>query len=318
MTSQSPGADRRKLPLRHLVVAVVEILLVVFVVRYLLQHRAELEQLWSLRSSAVLLFGVLLAAEMLVRGVEFQFAVRLLNTRITGAESLSLSFATSLLNYAPMNAGTVLRARVLKRARDLSYTHYVALMSALILLSIIAGACLGILVLALGSGSLADNTDSLAVLFVAAIVLSVALLRVPAGWLRDRDGWIWTTIGAFLEGWRQLRSDPRSLGLLFLLAIAKLLLVSARFWICFGALQLPVDYLGSIMFAVVASLLVIVSITPGAVGVRELLIGAIASVTGMSFAHGAAAASLDRVLSLLFVIAGGIPSLLHLRARKLL
>jgi uncharacterized membrane protein YbhN (UPF0104 family) len=299
-------------------VLALEILLVGFVAHYLFANRREIGQLWRLRSTDVALFGVVLAAEMWLRGVEFRYAVRLLGADLSDGESHALSYSTSLFNYAPMNAGTVLRARVLKRARSLTYAHYVALMSGLILLSVVGGACLGLLVLAVERPPVAGGGLLLGLVFTGAIVGSLAVLHLPPAWVRGRQAAPWRWIEAFLDGWLRLRANPRALALLLALAVAKLLLLSGRFWICFGALQLPVDYLGSVLFAVVTNLLVILSITPGALGVRELLIGMLAAVTSLSFAHGVAAASLDRVLSLVFVAAGAVPSLCYLRSRQLL
>ena len=121
-----------------------------------------------------------------------------------------------------------------------------------------------------------------------------------------------------VAGWAKIRSDPRQLLLLCVLAVAKILLVSARFWICFGSIHVPVDFLGSVLFAVVTMILVLAPITPAALGTREILVGSLAVVVGGSFAEGMLAASIDRVFSLAFTVLAGLPSLYYLKRRGIL
>jgi len=164
------------------------------------------------------------------------------------------------------------------------------------------------------------NTSNIILLafFAISIILPIIVLYIPASIISDRSGWTRTAIKDLLLGLEQIRKNYRSVVVLFLLATVLLLTIALRLWVCFRALDTSVTLIGCVMFAVVSNLLLIINITPGSLGLREIIIGAIASFTGLNFERGLFAASLDRVFSLLFAVVVGLPGLAVLKRKKLL
>ena len=122
-------------------------------------------------------------------------------------------------------------------------------------------------------------------------------------------------MATLLSGWQQIRRSPGPLLLLHLLAAVRLLLLGARFWICFEITGLDGGFVAGLMFAAIISLLLVVNITPGSLGIREVVVGALGSMTGLSFAQTMLAASIDRVVLLAMTALLGAGGLTYLRTR---
>jgi hypothetical protein len=72
------------------------------------------------------------------------------------------------------------------------------------------------------------------------------------------------------------------------------------------------------LFAGALQFIALVALTPASLGIRELLLGVLVVVTGMSFQQGIFAAALDRVVATAGIVMAGTPSLLWLGHRHVL
>jgi uncharacterized protein (TIRG00374 family) len=151
-----------------------------------------------------------------------------------------------------------------------------------------------------------------------AILGSLVAFRIPPTLFGSGNGWFRERMQALLAGWQQIGREPRELLILSSAAIAKLVDVGLRFWIAFDALGMTVTLPAAVVFASVSSLMLLVNVIPGSLGVRELLVGALATVAGLGFTETVAAASVDRVASLIVAFGIGVPSLVYLRRRSLM
>ena len=109
---------------------------------------------------------------------------------------------------------------------------------------------------------------------------ALLLFAIPSGWVLKGKWWILNIIRDYLVGVEQIRNKPTDLSILFLFVMGRLLLIAVQFLICFSALGTQISFYGCVLFSVVTSLLMIVNITPAALGVREVIVGAIAATTG--------------------------------------
>lgn len=300
--------------LRRTIQMVLEALLVGYIVYYVWNHRGDLVHLWrvDLADAAGLL--MLTLAGSLVRAWEQCYIVGALDARLTFRESFHLTMGCTLLNYLPLNAGTVIKARFLKANQALKYAHFVSMMSALVLVTLMGGGLLGLAVLPLSADfGGASARWTMAAVLAAAVLAPLGMLNVPPRWLGSGKRFIQVALRDMLEGWGQLRRRRGGLCMLSGLSILKLLLMGGRFWICFRAFGADASFVASVLFAIIANLMMLVNITPGSLGVREVLIAAVAAWTGMAFDKGVFAAGLDRMFSLAFAVLSGVPSLIVMR-----
>jgi len=289
-----------------------------YIIYYIIAHRAELARLWNLNLSDTIAVFALVAMVNAVRGWELRYILGNLNTNILFSESFYVTVGSALLNYLPMNAGTLLKARILKKHRSLKYAHFISVMSVTVLLTLLGGGILGLIAITVSGKMSGTDGIVLTAFFLGSAVVPFLILHIPASLIERYRGWVWTALRDLLNGWEQIRKNGWGLLMVFALAVIKLLIAAMRLWVCFNAVGTRITLLGSIIFAVVSNLLMLVNITPGSLGVRELLIAAIAQFTGLSFEGGLFAASLDRIFSLAFAVCAGLPSLMALRIKKMI
>jgi uncharacterized membrane protein YbhN (UPF0104 family) len=94
---------------------------------------------------------------------------------------------------------------------------------------------------------------------------------------------------------------------------AKLALTSARLWLCFRTLGADLPVLVSGLLGSTSVLTSIVNLAPSNIGLRELVLGALAGVLGRRSIVGVAAASLERAILLAYSVAAGIPGIQYSR-----
>ncbi|MFB3103189.1 MAG: hypothetical protein ACE1ZV_07965, partial [Alphaproteobacteria bacterium] len=100
-----------------------------YIAWYLAAHSDELARLRVFTATELALLLVLYLGGWAIRTVEFRYVIGRLGAAIGLIEALAIMSATLLLNYLPLNAGMFVRARILKRHKDIPYALYIALMS---------------------------------------------------------------------------------------------------------------------------------------------------------------------------------------------
>jgi uncharacterized membrane protein YbhN (UPF0104 family) len=306
--------ERRDWPswIRGAVGGVVGLLIVAYLVNLLWGRRAELERVWELDSRTIWLLFVLVLASILQRTLELEFLFRRLGARETFLDGFLLTSASLLLNYLPFSAGSVARAVVLRRRYGLSYSSYVAALTMATLMNAgvaaLAGlaACLYLLPQYPAAAPFAA--------FCAAVSIAVAgALFVPARWVPASQTFVLRVARRVLERVAHIRG--RGIGLLVLTgtSLIKLSVTMARLWLCFRALNTDLSLVDTTLVGSAALLASVVNLVPSNIGLRELVLGAVANVLGESGLHGLAAASLDRAVIFSCTLIVGLLGVRHSR-----
>ncbi len=309
----TPGTPSR----RRWLVALIELVLLVALGAVLWKRRADLGAALDLDAGHLLALYALNALAVPLRTVELAAVTRPLGVTLSTLESAALTQAATLLNYLPMQAGTLLRARVLKKHRSLSYARYIAVMSGLSITGIGTAAVAGLLVLLLQPPLPPDVRTTAWALFAAAAVLAAGFGLVP--W--QRLPWGARRLGQRLrelaDGWHVLRTTPGLLPVVLATTFLTPVLLGLRYVACFDALSRDVPVASSLLLGAAVFAALPVNVTPGGIGVRELVGAAIGAAAGLGFAEVLAAVTLDRVVSLLFSLSVGGASVVVLRRRGL-
>jgi uncharacterized membrane protein YbhN (UPF0104 family) len=296
------------------VVGLVQLACVSLVARLLWKDRPELASISQVAVSDFLLLFALNILGHLQRTLEFTYMLRRLGVREPFGEGFLLTGAGYLLNHLPLNAGFIMRAVVLRRDHALPYSSYVSLTMVNAVVNLGVGSLVSVIVLAPGAS--AGGAKSLVVAFLATLFLASLLgLYLPALALPRGSGWVWRQLRNLAEGVRVIRGNGRALLLLALLALAKVFTLGLRFTICFHVLGTSISLRAAVLVAVAHNLLALVNVTPGNLGLRELVISVLAGELGSSQGIGLAAASVERVVSLGYIVLTGLPGIHSLRNR---
>ena len=316
--AQKAVASKGRPRLRRVVQLTVEIGVLGYLVYFFASQSGRLSRLEGVGLPDIAaLAGTIVFGNLYMAG-QFKYLVGSLGARIAYGQAVCLSAGCTLLNYLPLNAGMIVKARFLKKHLGVKYAHFISLVGAQMLAVVVAAGAMGLIVTALTGDGAGGGRWHLAGLFAAGLGGALMMLHIPPSWLGAGGGWLRTALRDLLVGLERMRVRPLQLAILLGLAVFKLLIISVRFQVCFAALGVKVTFLSCLMYAAVTALLMLVSITPNSLGLREILVGGVAALTGLSFEVGLLASGLDRVCSMVVHVLMGLPGLAVLRKQKLL
>ena len=299
---------------RMVVVVIIQVLCVAFVAHTLWKSRSDFDAMPKIGVvDVVFLFG-LNAVGHLQRTLEFTYMLRRLGVREPFGEGFLLTGAGFLLNHLPFNAGFIMRAVVLRRDHALPYSSYVSLTMVNAVVNIGVGALLGAIGLSLGERS--SHVSSLVIGgLVALLAASILSLYLPALPVPGGSNVVARQVRNLARGVTLLRGNGAAVAFMALLAFSKIVFIALRLAICFNLLQRPLSAVGTLLVAVVQNLMAIVNVTPGNLGLREIVVSVMSAEFGTSQSIGLAAASIDRVVSLLYAVTVGLPGIRSVSSR---
>lgn len=310
---QGRTSPRRTLKL--LLVVLVQLACIGLVGHTLWKSRGELAGALNLGFWAVVWLLALNAIGHVQRTLEFTYMLRRLGVHEPFAEGFWLTGAGFLLNHLPLNAGFVMRAVVLQRDHNLPYSSYVSLTLVNMVINVACAASIGLA--GVLSGAMGDGhaTVSAAVLFSSVLFACAFTIWMPGLPLPKGESFVARQLRNLAGGIVMIRGNGSAIAVLVLLAMTKLVILCFRLTICFGALGQALSAFDASLLASVTNLTAIINVTPGNLGLREMAVSLVSTELGSSHSHGLAAASIDRVVSLLYIVAAGVPGIYTLRRR---
>lgn len=312
------GMDQRPAPApqrwRAAALAILQVACVAYVARALWQERSALSRALDLSGASLLLLVLLTVLAHFQRSLEFTYMLRRLGVHERFWSGFLITGAGYLLNHLPFNAGFIMRAALLKRDHALSYTSYLGLTLVNALINVATGAAIGLMAATLRT--LHGPAALLPLAGFGGIVLSAAfVIWVPSSWAPRGNGFLRQRLRALLDGTALIRGNGVGILLLAGLALTRIVGNALRLWLCFDALGANISVLGALLLGWGSALLTLVNLTPGNLGLRELVLSFAAAELGSTQTLGMAAASIDRVVQLAYVIAIGVPGLYSLKRR---
>lgn len=301
---------------------------------YLLCHWEQWRGISMERPGLLAVCGAAGFVALLVPGPIFQLMTRRVGAAVGLGESTCLAVMTSAINtFVPLHGGVAARAVYLKKRHGLDLSRFAATFVGYNILRLCAASSLacaaGIwLVWQQGAddglvapGTVSSASVELQLLVVvsaamAAVALGTCFLR-PAGWRcfgrrgLQHVGWL-QPIFTLHAGWHELVSCPaflvKVLGLVVLQVLAEVVMVWAA-WNAVGAAVTPVAALLVAAFGILTGL---TGLTPGGLGLVELVSVAVGATVAVDPTHGIAAGLAARGVGLAILTVAGPPAVFWL------
>ncbi len=280
------------------------LVILAFLLWYLAKHWEQLKALFRLSPEQIFVMYCLwfLIALSSARGV--QCLLNALKTKTAFWDMVKLHHATLLLNYVPMKFGTVFRANYLKRHYRLAYAHFATfILYATFLMTAIA-AIIGLTVLLAIYGLSRYENKILAIVFTITIISSLFFLFVPLP-VPTGQGRLSATLRNFLSGRSQISKEWKTILTVASLLGVNFLLEAGRLWIIYSSMGKNIHMGGYLMLGALGFVVLFIGLTPGSLGIRELVLGFGAVVVGMPLEVGVLAAMIDRAIIISYVFTAG-------------
>ena len=273
---------------------------------YLYVNSDQYLELLQLSPFGLVMLSIIPLASPLINGAINAYLFQCLGADISYQNGILLASVSSLANQLPISGGVISKAFYLKYKYNLSYTRYVSASLALFVCFIAVNGLIGTSILLYWSfvKNMMISRPLLAgfvamTVFILVLWLPIYRIRAPKK--------IHQRILQAVEGWTLIGSNLVLVLKLVGLQTGLMLLLAVRYWLTFHMLSQDVG-LGEVVLISSASVLTqLASFAPGGLGVREAIVGAVASALGFDMGVSVVAVGLDRLVStVVILIVGGI------------
>jgi uncharacterized protein (TIRG00374 family) len=277
-----------------------------FLLWYLAGHWEELKVLLKLDAKQLFILYLLCFIPTLSFARIVQDLMNVFKIKTPFWDMVRLHNASVLLNYAPMKFGTFFVANYLKRHYGFSYASFATLFLYITFLMTTTGATIGLAVLVTIYHLAEYESKILAVVFVITIIGSLLFLFVPLPVPRGQ-GRLSTTLRNFLAGRSQMSKERKTILVAVVFLVVNFLLTALRIGIIYHSMGRNIHPAGCLILGALGFVVLFIGLTPGSLGIRELVLGFGATVVGMPLEVGILAAMVDRAITISYVfIVGGI------------
>ncbi len=278
---------------------------------YFVKNQEELNQLLAVPPLAVVAIALLKITGMFVNGFFTKFIMGAFDKKISIKETTFLAWLTSVGNFfGPILGGASIRAVYLKKKFDFEYSKFLSTLYGLYIVNFSVSALFGIVcsLLLANRGSLSNYLLPL-IVFLVILFVNLSLMVLPLTWITlvsSKIKWmpkrLQNILDLIVEGWEVIRKEKRLLLNLTILNFITLFIAIAQTYVLYSLFVDSFSVLSVILYTVLGSLTLLVSITPGAIGIREALLLFFASSIALDSSQILQIAAVDRSISFLILL----------------
>ncbi|MBI4844706.1 MAG: flippase-like domain-containing protein [Nitrospirae bacterium] len=272
---------------------------------YFLKHREDFRILFELDSGHILLLALLNSAFLFINGISLKVLVRASGVAIGSFESFGISVLSSLGNYiTPYSGGAGFRAIYLKKRHGLSYADFAAGFAGSYIINYLIVSAAGIFCLVRIYYNYGIFSPLLA-FFFAGLFLFLASVMIFTPSFKNTAWFLSGPFGRALCGWDAVRKNRPVLFKLAAISLINMAVSTAILLTAFNAAGVKAEPAKALLMNLLYSLSLLISITPGSVGIAEAVLIFSGRAVGISTAESLIASIMIRAVqaSLLFLTA---------------
>jgi uncharacterized membrane protein YbhN (UPF0104 family) len=260
---------------------------------------------------ALAFMAIMLGNGLFIAVVSHAFGIRLV-----GPEWFSLSFASSFANYfLPFRGGTGIRALYMNRVHGLPIADFVSTLGIMYLMHVVVN---GLMALA-GMGLIARNDGTvnlaLAAFFALVAISALATILIRFEIRRQFQRFPLVQIARLVNAWQSVRADRSLVVKLWLLMFAMTGVTVLQCRAAFDAVAVSLSWEGVLVYAASKNLGALIGLTPGSLGVVELISIYLGNVLGYSTADALSVQALIRAVAIVSLLSVGPVAIFYLRRR---
>ncbi len=295
------------------------IVVIVLSALYIYYKRNDFVQLLKVTPVNFAILSVVSLAASLFLALEFNFSMKLFHVDLPFKEWYGLTAINSLVNLFSAKGGLVARAVYLKKKVNFVYSHYASLIAGNYLIMFNYSAIIG-LILSVILHLLKIQTDIRVIYLFAILTLTVMVATVAFLLLVYKIKWkfkkekINEIIERIKEGLNYYRENKKFLFIMIFSRLIYTLLITLRLFWAMHSIGAEVNFFGVYLVITLTSLSQLLVLTPGNLGIREGIIGITAFILTIPSEKAVVAATLDRVVVLIWTaVTGGLFSAILLK-----
>ncbi len=277
---------------------------------YLYKNPLIINEILSTNWIYIVLIMMIYLGVFLFEGLFIKTALNIFEKRIKVKESFFLATVSRIGNYLlPMRAGAVFRATYLKKKYEFPYSNFLSTFYGYYVIFFLTNSVISIVIL-LSKYLINGELFFPLILFFSLVLIGMLILifvRLPIKKIIEKtDGIVEKTflfVDKFVKGWDLIVKDRKNFLMLILIALGNIFLNVVIVFIEFISIDKIPKILDVILYTAISGVSLLVSITPGSLGIREGIFLITSQSIGLSEAEIMRLAFLDRgVMFILLLI----------------
>lgn len=297
---------------RRLIKSVFLLLILIIAIIYIKNNQDAFLLLYQIKLSDILILLFVGVVAFLPLAYEFRFVSNVFQLSLKFKEWFGLSALNTFYSYfIPARGGLLARAYYLKSKYNFDYTKYMALLGGSFLLAFLVASLTAIILLLaryLFYDAFEQNLFLISLgLFVITSIASIILWFFPT--FKSKTGLqkLDKLINSVIVGFQYFKTNNKLLFIIALTHFALIFFMGLRLYFSFRAIDIPVNVLSILIIQALVVFSMVLSITPGNLGIKEGIIGLLATMIGVPLKDAILAAAIDRAVAMIIVFSlGGI------------
>lgn len=276
------------------------ILIVLLGVYYFYQKSDELKQLMNLTLFQISAASVFVILYFLIIGEKYKSIFSAFQVKLSTKEWLGLPQVIMLFNLILFKSGTIANAYYLKKHHQLSYSRFIVGMGSQKLLDFFAVSLVGF-IFSLSLFVFLKINFYLVLFFCILLLALIFLFLTPFINNKKYDSRVIKKVIEIIGLWNEFKQNKAIIVKVIVLEIIAIFILGMRYYVAFNILNNPVGIFDCVIISIFVSITGYVSILPGNIGIREIVVGLSAYYLDYSFDYGVIAATLDRIIATIWV-----------------
>lgn len=250
----------------------VVLLFSVYIYQNIESFRLLFEKAFSLGNiSYMCLLFFLSLTVILINGLTIKVLIDVFGIKLNFKEWFGLSATTSFYNYIfPFHGGMIARAIYLKKRKNFSYTAFLSTLMASYLIIFLVSSFLGILAMIYLKIAVEIFSPLIFFIFLGVFILSFVLIVLPLKKINLKTS-ISDKINKIILGCEIIKKRKDIILKMALISFSQIFLWTLSIIICSVIFQTKIHFVKAVLLASIFSLEILVSLTPGNIGIGEAI-----------------------------------------------
>ena len=294
-----------KIPYKKLIQYTILLLIVAFFIDYLIKHISDFKKISLINPFWLIPLILLFLLTYYFIGKQTQVLLEPLGVKLRDFEAYMLSIVTGLYNLVtPAYGGMLIRAIYLKNKHKFSYTYFFSVLAGMYVMTFFINSLFGLISLFF-IWKIYAIFNTLILLAFLAVFLPLLTIIIFSPKFKERKNKFLNKFITVINGWLIIKNNKKAI-LTCLLATTCTLLISAILSIiAYRVFGISLPFIKALFLASISSLLLLVQITPGNLGVSKAVAVFSALVLGLTPAQSLPVAILGRIVQMLVMFTLG-------------
>lgn len=283
--------------LRPIILTFISLAMISVFVWYLYTNADQYMKLLDVSIPGLAILFLLSLALPVLNGMQNTILYRNLGiTDFTHWDGFLLSAISGLANQLPIPGGVISKGYYLKRRHNLSYTIFSSSSLALFLCYVSLNGFIGLSILLYWLLFQGVMVSPILWVVFGLMMVSILMFWLPLDRIKLPDR-IQGRAQQALDGWLIMSRKPSIIVGEMVLQLVMIIFLTIRYWLALRMLSQDVPISFVLLMSNVTILTQTVSLAPGGLGVREALVGGVASALGFDIGITIVAVGLDRLVA---------------------